>query len=163
MQHFKAKLEIIGINPFVFLPEMVLQELFKHARKTTSPIPVHGTINGTSYQQNLMKFKGEWRLYINTMMLKKSPKRIGETIEVTIAFDPSDRSLTPHPKLMSALNKTPEAQQKFESLSPSLQKEIIKYIASLKTEESVDRNVNRTIGFLLGKNSFIGRNKSVNT
>jgi hypothetical protein len=159
MQHFKAKLEIIGINPFVFLPETVLQELFKHARKTTSPIPVHGTINGTSYQQNLMKFKGEWRLYINTVMLKKSPKRIGESIEVTIAFDPSDRSLTPHPKLMSALNKTPEAQQKFESLSPSLQKEIIKYIASLKTEESVDRNVNRAIGFLLGKNSFIGRNK----
>lgn len=159
MQYFKAKLEIIGINPFVFLPETVLQELFKHARKTTSPIPVHGTINGTSYQQNLMKFKGEWRLYINTVMLKKSPKRIGEIIEVTIAFDPSDRSLTPHPKLMSALNKTPEAQQKFESLSPSLQKEIMKYIASLKTEEGVDRNVNRAIGFLLGKNSFIGRNK----
>src|SRR5690606_2882208 len=106
MQYFKAKLEIIGINPFVFLPEMVLQELFKHARKTTSPIPVHGTINGTSYQQNLMKFKGEWRLYINTMMLKKSPKRIGEIIEVTIAFDPSDRSLTPHPKLMSADRKS---------------------------------------------------------
>src|SRR5690606_21410054 len=127
MQYFKAKLEIIGINPFVFLPEMVLQELFKHARKTTSPIPVHGTINGTSYQQNLMKFKGEWRLYINTMMLKKSPKRIGEIIEFTIACDPTDRSLTPHHKQMSALNETPKAQQKIETLSPSSKKEKIKY------------------------------------
>ena len=45
-------------------------------------------------------------------MLKNSPKRIGETIEVSIEYDPSDRNIAPHPNL--------KAKERFESLTPSL-------------------------------------------
>lgn len=157
MRSFKARLEIIGINPFVSVPEKIQEWLFEQAGKKKGPIPIHGTVNGTEYRQNLVKYKGAWRLYINTTMLKNSPKRIGEMLELTIAFDPSDRTLKPHPKLVMALNKSPKAKKKFESLTPSLQKEIVRYILSLKTEESIDRNVRRAIGFLSGKTSFVGR------
>lgn len=37
---FKADIKIIGINPFVFVPEKVLSEIFKQAQKDKSPIPV---------------------------------------------------------------------------------------------------------------------------
>jgi hypothetical protein len=40
-----------------------------------------------------MKYLGEWRLYVNLIMLKNSPKRIGEVIEVTLEYDDSDRSI----------------------------------------------------------------------
>lgn len=30
---FRAKIEIIGVNPFVFLPERALKEVFKQAGK----------------------------------------------------------------------------------------------------------------------------------
>ncbi|MCB0523292.1 MAG: YdeI/OmpD-associated family protein [Saprospiraceae bacterium] len=74
MHHFTASLEIIGVNPFVFVPPEILQEIF-------------------------------------------------------------------------------------DALPASRRKEIVRYIANLKTEESVERNVSRAIGFLLGKERFIGRDK----
>lgn len=157
MLTFKAKLEIIGINPFVFVPPQMLVHIFDDAKKDRGSIPVCGTVNGKAYTQTLLKYKGEWRLYINTAMLKHSPKRIGETVKITIAYDPDDRTIQPHPKLASALSKSPKEKKKFESLSLSLQKEIIRYIARLKTDESIIRNVQKAIDFLNGKTRFIGR------
>lgn len=90
-------------------------------------------------------------------MLQNSPKRIGEVVQLTVTFDPSDRSLSPHPKLLHALEQNKQAKDKFDTLIPSLQKEIIRYIAFLKTEASIDRNVAKAIDFLLGKGPFVGR------
>lgn len=157
MEWFKAKIEIIGINPFVFVPKLILEELFREFGKDKGPIPIKGTINGKEYRQTLVKFSGEWRLYINTIMLPKSPARIGEEVEISIEIDSSDRTFHPHSKLVQALKENPKANEVFVSLAPSLQNEIVRYIANLKTEASVDRNVIKAIGFLLGKERFIGR------
>lgn len=157
MHKFKACIEIIGINPFVFVPEYILDDMFKQNGKDKGPISIKGTVNDKPYQQTLVKYKGAWRLYINTSMLKNSPGRVGEMIELTIEFDMADRSLMPHLKLTKALSANPQAQKRFNALSPSLQKEIVRYISFLKTEESIDKNVARAINFLLGKERFIGR------
>lgn len=159
MYHFKASLEIIGINPFVFIPDEILRSIFIEAKKEKGFIPICGTINGEKYIQTLLKHKGEWRLYINMTMLKDSPKRIGEEIDVTVSYDPIPRTIEPHPKLILALNTNKAAKEVFEKLNPSTQKEIIRYIAHLKTEQSVDLNIGKAIGFLLGQNKFIGRTK----
>lgn len=156
---FKASLEIIGINPFVFIPNEILIQLFSAYGKDKGHVPVCGKINEKLYTQTLIKYQGEWRLYINTIMLKNSPKRIGEEISVEIQIDTTDRTLTPHPKLVRALNENPTAKEVFENLTPSKQKEIIKYISFLKSEKSIDENIEKAIGFLLGKNRFIGRDK----
>lgn len=154
---FSAVIDLIGINPFVYLPEAVLQAIFQQAGKSKSPIPVRGTVNGKAYRQTLVKYAGAWRLYINLEMLDRSTERIGEQIKVTIAFDQEERSLAPHPKLIRALEEHKAAQQVFETLPPSLQKEIIRYISLLKTEKSIDNNIKKAIDFLLGKGRFIGR------
>jgi hypothetical protein len=154
---FDAVIEIIGANPFVGVPEDILEELFKQAGKDKSPIPVKGTLNKSPYQQTLVKFKGLWRLYINTTMLKNSPTRVGETITLTITFDPDERTIQPHPKLLEALKSNNEAKQIFDGLPPSKQHEIIRYLSFLKSEESIDRNVKRAIDFLLGNARFVGR------
>jgi len=159
MYEFKATLEIIGINPFVSIPAAILGHIFRDANKDKGPIPVCGTINGKNYTQTLVKYSGEWRLYINTAMLPDSPKKIGENIAVAIQFDPVDRSIMHHPKLTKALNNNEEAKKVFDSLPPSRQKEIARYISFLKSEESIEKNVEKAIGFLLGKNRFIGRDK----
>lgn len=159
MHKFKAELQIIGINPFVFVPVKILTAVFKQANKDKGPIPVRGTINTEPYRQTLVRYSGEWRLYINTSMLKNSPKRIGERIELNIEHDPSDRSIQPHPKLEAALKKNKEAKRVFDQLTDSRRLEIVRYISFLKTEESVDRNINKAIDFLLGKERFAGRDK----
>lgn len=45
MYHFEATIEIIGVNPFVYVPTDVLQAIFVKAGKSTGPIPVHGMLN----------------------------------------------------------------------------------------------------------------------
>ncbi|ANE51865.1 YdeI/OmpD-associated family protein [Flavisolibacter tropicus] len=157
MRSFKAAIDIIGINPFVFVPDSILESIFKEAGKDKGHIPIRGTINGQTFKQTLVRYDGHWRLYINTTMLKHSPKRIGETIAVVIEFDPSDRTIEAHPKLIKALEDSPDAKKVFDSLPASKQKEIIRYISALKTEASIDRNVTRAIHFLLGQGRFIGR------
>src|SRR4051812_11038401 len=111
MHHFKAEIDIIDINPFVFVPDNILQEIFKLAGKDKGHIPIRGTINGKEYQQTLVKYSGHWRLYINTSMLKDSPKRVGETVEVTIEVDSTDRTIQIHPKLVKALEENHEAKR----------------------------------------------------
>ena len=99
MQSFRAELQIIDGNPFVSLPEDVLAALFDRAGRDKSPIPVRGSINGRPYQQTLVRFRGAWRLYVNMQMLDDSPRHVGETVDVEITFDPSERTTEPHPKL----------------------------------------------------------------
>ena len=157
MPTFKAVIEIIGINPFVFVPEKILAAVLQEAGKEKGPIPIKGLINKNPYRQTLVKYAGHWRLYINTIMLKDSPKRIGETITISIAFDTADRKLKMHAGLAKALATNKTANENFSKLPASRQQEIIRYISNLKTAESVERNVARAIAFLSGKGSFVGR------
>ena len=157
MHSFQAELKIIGINPYVTVPEKILTAVFKQAGKEKGKIPIRGTVNKLPYTQTLVKYQGEWRLYVNTKMLKDSPKKVGTTLRISVAFDPSDRTITAHPKLLTALNKNKKAKAVFDKLPPSLQHEIVRYIANLKTETSIDKNVTKAILFLLGKERFIGR------
>lgn len=154
---FSATIEIIGINPFVFVPEDILNSIFIEAKKNKGHIPIKGTVNGNPYQQTLVKYSGEWRLYINTTMLKNSPKRIGEMIELSVMFDPVERVVDMHPKFEQALNENKEAKASLERLRPSLRDEIIRYISSLKTEESIDKNIKKAIDYLMGRGKFLNR------
>jgi hypothetical protein len=156
---FTAKIDIIGINPFVFVPGDILALIFAQAGKSKGSIPIAGTINGKPYQQTLVRYSGEWRLYINTTMLSHSPKRIGETVELTIAHDPQSREIVPPEGFVQALAEHPEAQAVFAGLSPSRQNEIVRYLAKLKNAEVLHKNIGRAINFLLGKESFAGRDK----
>ena len=73
--------------------------------------------------------------------------------------DPEERIIPAHPAFLKALKKNKEAKQIFYNLRPSLQLEIVRYLSFLKTEESINRNVNNAVNFLLGKQRFIGRDK----
>ncbi len=159
MFQFSAVIEIIGINPFVFMPPAMLQKLFKQAGKDKGPIPIKGIINGKPYTQTLLKYSGEWRLYINTTMLKDSPKHVGETIDITVAYDPESREIQPPEGFVKALAANKEATRVFNSLPASRKLEIVRYLARLKTPEILQKNTAKAIQFLLGKERFVGRDK----
>lgn len=158
MYEFKASLDIIGINPFVFIPEQILDTIFQDAGRDKGPIPVKGYVNEKPYVQTLVRFKGSWRLYINMNMLPASPKRIGEVITVSIGYNQTENILDIPADLMEALAENSKANAIFQELPPYLKKEIIRYISALKTPASRAENIRRAIGFLLGENRFIGRN-----
>ena len=154
---FKAEIKIIGINPFVFVPEEALNYIFRQSGKNKGQLPIKMKIDGHEFKQTLVKYAGDWRLYLNTPMRKAAGKDIGDTATFEIEFDTEERTISINPKLVQALAENKQAKDIFDGLAPYLQKEIIRYIANLKTEESIDRNVKKAIQFLLGKERFIGR------
>lgn len=151
MESFTAEILIIGINPYVGVPEDVLHALFEQAGRSRGPIPVRGTLNGKRFLQTLVKYQGEWRLYLNTQMRQEAGIDVGDEATVAIEFDPEPRIVPIHPKLARALSKNTEAKAAFEKLAPSRQKEIQRYLNSMKTEESLVRNIEKVIQYLSGK------------
>lgn len=159
MKEFRTKIEIIGINPFVFIPNDVLNYIFEKAGKNKGKIPVRIKIEGHEFEQTLIKYNGHWRLYLNTPMRQSAEKEVGEMTRIEIEFDPNERKIPFHPKFKKALKENENAKEIFDNLTPSLQKEILRYLSFLKTEESLNRNVKKAVNFLLGKERFIGREK----
>ena len=157
MRYFFAKIQIIGINPYVLLPASLLKYIFQKAEKNKGAIPVQLKIDGKAFIQNMVKYSGKWRLYLNGPMRKAAGKDVGDIIEIQVDFDPRPRTIPVHPKLKKAFKENPTAKKAFEKLSPSRQKEILRYINFLKSEESVEKNVQRAISHLAGKQSFVGR------
>jgi hypothetical protein len=159
MKSFSAEIFKIGVNPYVFLPEEILNYLFKKAGKEKGYIPVHLIINKQKFIQHLVKYSGEWRLYLNTPMRKTAGKDVGDIIHIKIDFDAEERITPMHSKFENALNKNKKAKDCFNGLTPSRQKEILRYLNNLKSEETLDKNIERAINFLKGEDRFVGRDK----
>src|SRR6185369_2591614 len=157
MKSFSAKIQIIGVNPYVLLPSELLKHIFQKAGKDKGAIPVQLKIGDKEFIQNLVKYSGKWRLYLNGPMRKAAGKDVGDTIDIQIEFDSKPRITPMHLKLKKAFKENKKAKNVFDKLSPSRQKEILRYINFLKSEESVDRNVQRAIAHLAGKQSFVRR------
>jgi uncharacterized protein YdeI (YjbR/CyaY-like superfamily) len=77
--------------------------------------------------------------------------RHGDTADVEIEFDPRPRAEPVPEKLAEALKTDETARTEFEKLSPSRQKEILRYLNSMKTEVSLVKNVEKVVRHLTGK------------
>src|SRR6187402_3363032 len=107
MKSFSAKIQIIGVNPFVLLPTAVLKDVFQKAGKDKGAIPIKIKIEKHDFIQNLVKYSGKWRLYLNGPMRKAAGKDVGDLIEMQIDFDPRPRTTPIHPKLKKAFIENP--------------------------------------------------------
>jgi hypothetical protein len=157
MNSFQAEIKIIGVNPFVFLPETVLVNLFLQAKRDKGPIPVTGYADDCKFIQTLVKYSGSWRLYLNGEVRKAIRKDVGDIVTISLEYDGSERITLMHPKLKKELESNREANEVFKKLSPSMQKELMRYINNLKSEEMVNKNVVKVIDFLTNRASFFGR------
>lgn len=162
LNKFVQKIKIINGNPYVTPPADILESVFSQANKSTSPIPIKGELNGAKYTQTLVRYQGDWRLYLNGVMLRSAgidfkdgdiKSVVGKEITITIEFDPSTREISMHPKLKAALDKDPKAKAAFEELAPYRKHEILRYLGFLKTEESIELNIKRILQHLRGEES----------
>ena len=151
MKSYSEKIAKIGINPFMHVPEDVLNGLFKTSGKTKGPIPVRGTINGKRFKQTLVKYQGAWRLYINGEMRQAAGVDVGDQANIKIEFDPVPRKAVMSPKFEAALSKNEPAKNAFEKLAPSRRNEILRYLINMKTETSLERNIEKVIRHLSGE------------
>lgn len=148
---FIQKIEIIGVNPYVAIPDKVLEQLFKQAGKEKGPIPVSGMIEGKPFTQTIVKFQGMWRLYLNTPMREASHTTVGDTVTIALEYNAHPPVVEMPAELASVLDKNKTAKAAFEKLPPYRQKEINRYLAGIKTPEVLEKNIQKVMDYLEGK------------
>lgn len=143
---FTATIYKTGINPCVPVPQRITDKM----SPTRGYIPIKGKINGHPFVQTLVPIKGEeYRLYVNGPMLKGGKAKNGDTAKFVIEQNPHPEIRDP--KMLPALKKRlteEKLMSVFTKLTPYRQKEILKYLSFLKTEESVQRNIAKVIAQL---------------
>jgi hypothetical protein len=142
---FLARVDKLGINPCVDVPHRVVRELQRASAKKTGPIPVRGRLNGTRFTTTVVRYAGDWRLYLNTAMRAEAATDVGDDVGIELEYDPTPRTVPMPPRFAAALAENPRARAAFDGLPPSHRKDILNYLNSLKTGESLDRNIKKAI------------------
>jgi hypothetical protein len=140
---FRATIYKVGINGVVDVPKRVTAKM----NAVKGYIPVTGRINGYRFKQTLVSLKnGNYRLYVNMIMLKGGKAKIGDTATFDLKVDKSDRTKE-YPMIKALENELVKKGLLgvFEQLTYSERKEILRYLANLKTEDTVKKNIQKVV------------------
>jgi hypothetical protein len=161
---FLAVIRMRGINPYVHVSASRANQLRKDWRK---PMPVLTRVNGEPaakpWRINMMPAgDGSFYLYLHNSIREAAGVGVGDRVTVQIGFDPAYRNgpLHPMPRWFgAALRDDPQARMNWSRLSPSRRKEVLRYFASLKSDEARQRNLERAMRVLSGApGRFMARN-----
>jgi hypothetical protein len=140
---FEAKIYKVGINACVKVPISITSKM----TPVKGYVPVKGKINHYAFTQTLVPVKNApYRLFVNLIMLKGSSTAIGDTVKFSIEqnFKPWQESIRMSKKFKETLVEN-NLLKVFNNQIPSRQKEILRYLNHLKTEEALTRNVEKVI------------------
>lgn len=153
-QRFSARMEIYSGNPYVLVGKTRAQSIKKGWRK---PLPVMVQINGQPkppWRINMMPIgDGSFYLYLHGDVRKASKTKVGDEVLADLKFDADYRNGPMHPMpawFAEPLDKNPSAKKAWGRLTPSRQKEILRYFSWLKSDEARSRNLKRALNVLSG-------------
>lgn len=152
---YQTEMLIRDGNPYVPVTAAQAAKLKAGWRK---PMPVKIRINGApkeAWRINMMPAgDGSFYLYLHGTVRKASQTAVGDVVLVEVTFDAAYRSGPAHPMpktFAAGLNAQPTAKKNWEALIPSRQKELLRYLAALKSDEARRRNIERALEVLSGK------------
>jgi hypothetical protein len=163
MMSFSARIRIFNGNPFVYVSAARARAIKPDWRK---PLPVLVRINGMPKRKpwriNMMPIgTGAFYLYLHGDLRRASNTKVGDRVQVKVAFDSAYRNGPMHPMpswFRVPLWRNARAKKAWDSLVPSRQKEILRYFSWLKSQEARERNVARALHVLSGKKArFMAR------
>ena len=161
-------MEIRDGNPFISVSAARASALRPGWRK---PMPVRVRINGQpddAWKINMMpRGDGGFYLYLHGDLRKASKTGVGDKVTVDVEFDEEywPGPLHPMPSwFQQALDAKPKAKKAWDALIPSRKKEILRYLARLKSDEARERNLKRAMNVLAGSQArFMARSWSKGT
>lgn len=158
----EAVVEQQGQNPLVRIDAATARHIRGEWRRA---MPVLVRVNGestTAWHTNMMPAgDGSYLLYLHHEMRKAASVSVGDVVIIDVIFDAAYRNGPLHalPSWFEGpLATSPTASVNWQRLSPSRQKEVLRYFAGLKSDEAKDRNLERVMRVLEGANErFMGR------
>ena len=161
MIRFRSRIQIRGINPYVLVNVERASLLKAGWRK---PMPVRVQIDGQPdppWRVNMMPVgDGSFYLYLHDQVRTASGTAVGEEVDVEISFD-ADYIGGPGPMppwFAEKLESDPAARSGWEKLPASRQKEVVRYLSGLKSQEAQQRNSALALHVLSGgRGRFLAR------
>ncbi|OCX52078.1 hypothetical protein BEL04_11280 [Mucilaginibacter sp. PPCGB 2223] len=150
---FKAVIYKTGINYGVDVPAEITSRL----KAVKGYIRIKGTVNGIYFTKSLVPVKdAPYRLYINTITIKKIREMVGQVAHLVIEQDTSDpeQEHPIHPKLLQQLQQN-GLLHRFDALTFSRRKEVLRYINNLKTPETLEKNIQKVLKQLQGNTANV--------
>jgi len=141
---FSARIYKVWLVRFVDVPADISKKL-----GSENAVPVMGTVEGLPLRSTLVpRGNGAYRLAIHGDIRKKLRVDTGAVIEVAIRRDEESREPELPPALVLALRNSPKAQQKFRTMTTALRRQIVRYLASVKSQATLERRVLRFVARL---------------
>lgn len=147
--NFKSKIYKVGINCCVD----VSSEITSKMTATKGFIKVKGTINDFAFKKRLVPVKNKpYRLFINIAMLKGGETEVGQTANFSVTEDfEIIKKDYPVPTALTKSLKEKKLLAEFDNLSDAKKKEILKYLNSIKTEATLQKNIDKLTDQLKNK------------
>jgi hypothetical protein len=127
----------------VEVPEKVVTDLGSTRRP-----PVRVTINGYTYRSSIAPMSGTYMLGISEEVRNNTGVKAGDVVDIDLELDTAPREITVPADLKAALDRDPKAKAFFEGLNYSNKRRLVEPIAAIKTPETRERRVERTIANL---------------
>jgi hypothetical protein len=143
MHYFKSKIYKIGINWAVDVPIKISEKMVPEK----GYIRIKGQINDFDFIQTLVPVKNApYRLFVNLIMMKGGKTALGEVTSFSIEQNFTKvEKMYEMPKLLSQALDEHHVLDDFNRLSPSRIKDILKYLSYVKTEETMQKNIDKVI------------------
>lgn len=140
---FKAPIYKTGINFAVDVPADISSGL----TVVKGYIRVKGMVNSFPFTKSLVPVKeGPYRLFVNMQTLKGAKTKVGEFAEFVIEQDETDPETEfPIPELLMQQLKQRHLLDDFVALPFYRRKEILRYLANIKTIETLEKNIKRVV------------------
>ncbi|MDF2960235.1 MAG: hypothetical protein K0S39_1970 [Paenibacillus sp.] len=115
-----------------------------------SQVKVKGTVNGIAYRSSLMpNGDGTHYMVVNKTIRDAAGVQPGDTVEVVMEPDFEARTVVIPGDLSVRLEQSPEANESFQKLSFSYQKEYVDWIEAAKKAETRANRIEKTISMVL--------------
>lgn len=121
-----------------------VQEIFG----TKGRVPVRGTINGFKFRSSLMPMGGCHRMVVNQTMRHGAGVKAGDKVKVVLERDEAPRTVEIPALLKTELAKSKTAQENWNKLSFTFQKEMVRSFTEPKQEETRKRKLARVVDIL---------------
>jgi hypothetical protein len=151
--NFKAKIYKTGINWAVDVPVSITSRMVPEK----GYIRIKGAINDFEFIQTLVPVKdGPYRLFVNGIMMKGGNTALGKTASFSVEqnFKEIEKEYA-MPKLLKEQLQKNKLTKEFNALSNTRKKDILKYLHYIKTEETMQRHVDKVINQLKEKKTQV--------
>jgi hypothetical protein len=141
-QIFSARIYKQWIMRCVDVPRNISKSLRDAAGESRQHIPVHGMVEGLPLKSTLSpRGGGAYRLHIHSNIWRKLRIDAGAIVEVMLQVDAEPRDPVLPPDFAAGLADEPRALAIFNSLTPALRRQIIRYVDQAKHASTREKRI----------------------